>query len=55
MGVATTAVSDVRDSGIKKGLVWSPEPAHIAGTDDALAQRAPTRERDQAQLALINL
>nr|WP_230990347.1 hypothetical protein [Rhodococcus oxybenzonivorans] len=32
MGVATTAVSDVRDSAIKKGLIWSPEHGRIAFT-----------------------
>ncbi len=30
MGSTTTAISDVRDSAMKKGLVWSPEHGRIA-------------------------
>ncbi len=44
-GVATTAVSDVRDSAIKKGLVWSPEHGRIAFTVPGMAdfiRRQPT-------------
>ncbi len=45
MGVATTAVSDVRDSAIKKGLIWSPEHGRIAFTVPGMAdfiRRQPT-------------
>ncbi|MBY4275746.1 hypothetical protein HQO27_20435 [Rhodococcus fascians] len=32
MGQTTTGVSDVRDSLIRKGLIWSPEHGRIAFT-----------------------
>lgn len=32
MGTTTTAVSDLRDSTIKKGLIWSPEHGRVAFT-----------------------
>lgn len=32
MGTVTTAVSDLRDSTIKKGLIWSPEHGRVAFT-----------------------
>ena len=32
MGATTTAVSDLRDSTIKKGLIWSPEHGRVAFT-----------------------
>ncbi|MFF0817148.1 AAA family ATPase [Rhodococcus sp. NPDC003318] len=45
MGQTTTAVSDVRDSAIKKGLIWSPEHGRIGftvpGMDDFI-RRQPT-------------
>ena len=45
MGSTTTAVSDVRDSTIRKGLVWSPEHGRVAFTVPGMAdfiRRQPT-------------
>ena len=45
MGLTTPGVSDVRDSAIKKGLVWSPEHGRIAFTVPGMAdsiRRQPT-------------
>ena len=45
MGSTTTGISDVRDSAIKKGLVWAPEHGRIAFTVPGMAdfiRRQPT-------------
>lgn len=45
MGATTTAVSDIRDSAIKKGLIWSPEHGRVAFTVPHMADfilRQPT-------------
>lgn len=45
MGLGTNGVSDVRDSAIKKGLVWSPEHGRIAFTVPGMADFI-RRQRD---------
>lgn len=38
MGATTTAISDIRDSAMKKGLVWSPEHGRIAFSVPGMAE-----------------
>lgn len=37
MGLTTTSVSDIRDSAIKKGLIWAPEHGRISFTVPGMA------------------
>lgn len=45
MGSTTAGISDIRDTAIKKGLVWAPEHGRIAFTVPGMAEfirRRPT-------------